>query len=230
MLTAKIGVEYEGGWTSDLAGYDVYAEWPASTFSEGSYVGIASLSTPADEFDAVVDVIRNHETVTSVDVTRRTTANGRTTATLVEREAPSDETPLAALLSAGFLPLRPTRLEHGKQTYDLLFEAHDDIAAAVDLLGEFGSVTTEHISQDFQHGTVPSAVAWQSFLDSVTPAQRELFRTALEEGYFENPRQCTLEDLGAAVGITKATACHHLREIQRSFAEFIVAHLQPAPE
>ncbi|MDG5776765.1 helix-turn-helix domain-containing protein [Haloarculaceae archaeon H-GB2-1] len=184
----------------------------------------------ADEFDGVVDVIRSHETVTSVDVTQVSSANGRTTATLVVREAPSDETPLGALLSAGFLPLRPTLLEHGKLTYDLLFEAHEDIAAAVGLLGEFGSVTTEHSTQDFQHGTVPSTVAWQSFRNSITPAQREPFRTALAEGYFENPRQCTLEDLGAAVGITKATACHHLREIQRSFAEFIVTHFHPAPE
>jgi len=226
MLMAKIGVEYERGWTSELASYDVYAEWPASTYYDGdNYVGVLVLYT--SEFDAVIEVIRSHEQVRSIDVVERTTEEGRTAATVIEHERGLEETPMRRLLERDYLPLRPTRLENGRQFYDVLFESHENVATVVDSLSEFGSVTTEHISQEFHHDIPPSAVEWQEFLGSITPAQRELYRTAIEKGYFEIPRECTLVELGDELGITKATACHQLRKVQQAFAAFAGKYFQP---
>ncbi|MEA5386859.1 hypothetical protein VB779_07165 [Haloarculaceae archaeon H-GB11] len=146
----------------------------------GKYLGVIFISTP--KFERVLDEIRSHGHVDSVEVVSKTTHNGRTTATLVEREQKIQETPMGSLLAEGFLPLRPTRLENGLQKYDLIFEDHSDIADAVDLLSEYGSVTTEAISPDFQHTTTPSTVEWQEFLTTITPAQLEIFRTAFERG------------------------------------------------
>jgi predicted DNA binding protein len=223
MLTAKIGIEYDDGWTSNLAGHDVYAEWPASTFYEGKYLGVIFLST--SEFEAVFDEIRSHGDVDSVEVVSKTTQNGRTNATLIERERDIEETPMGSLLEEGFLPLRPTRLENGTQTYDLIFEDHGDIADAVDLLSSYGTVTTEAISPDFEHKTTPSTVEWQGLLNTITPAQLEIFRTAYEAGYFEIPRQVTLEEIGEQIGVTKATASYQLNKILNAFAEFITKYL-----
>jgi len=223
MLTAKLGIRYEDGWTSDLTGHDVYAEWPASTFYDDQYLGIIFLST--SEFETVVEKIRLDEDVDSVEVISKTTQNGRTTATLLEREREMQRTPMGSLLREGFLPLRPSRLENGVQKYDLIFENRSEIRDAIDLLSEYGTTTIESISRGVTHTTNPSVAEWQELLNSVTPAQYDIFRTAIEEGYFDIPRRITLEELGDELGITKATASHQLRKLQNAFAEFIITYL-----
>jgi predicted DNA binding protein len=45
----------------------------------------------------------------------------------------------------------------------------------------------------------------------LTDRQRECLHVALREGYFEVPRECTLADVAATVGIDKSTASEILR-------------------
>ena len=45
----------------------------------------------------------------------------------------------------------------------------------------------------------------------LTDRQRELLDTAVREGYFEVPRECTLADLAGSVGVDKSTASTVLR-------------------
>jgi predicted DNA binding protein len=223
MLTASLGIEYEDGWTSDLKEYDVYGEWPASNFYEAKYFGVMFLWT--SEFDEVVETIRTHRNTNSVDIVSRMDRDDLTGATLLIRQPEIQQTPMRTLLQKGFLPLRPTRLKNGVQKYDLLFEKHENIAEAVNLLSEYGPVTTEVISQKFNKETTPSNVEWQELIGSITPDQCDLFVTAVEEGYFEIPRRVTLEELGTELGVTKGTVSHQLRKVQNAFADFIVTYL-----
>lgn len=47
--------------------------------------------------------------------------------------------------------------------------------------------------------------------DLLTARQRECLDAALREGYYEVPRQCTLADLAATLGVDKSTASETLR-------------------
>jgi len=54
---------------------------------------------------------------------------------------------------------------------------------------------------------------------ALTPAQRELLLTAVEMGYYERPRECTLTDLAGAVGIAKSTCSETLQRVESAVVD-----------
>lgn len=228
MLTAKICVRYDGDWTAQLQSHNVSGEFLASTFQNRHYTGMMALET--NEFDTVLDIIRTHEDTDTVDVIERYDAGspGRTAATLLLRGSLSEFTPLQTLLYEGFLPLGPTRLEEGRECFDLLLENRDELSTATTLLDEFGTVTVERLSQDYSRQIVPSEAEWQELLNSIPSRQRELLNIAFELGYFEIPRGVTLEEIAEEMGITKTTASNHLRKAQREVFHFLLPYVNLA--
>lgn len=226
MLTAKVCVRYEGDWTAELAEYDVFAEFLASTFRDRRYIGIVALETNA--LDASLDVVRDHRTVDELTVIERKDAEDCTTATLFVEGELTEFTPLQTLLYEGFLPLGPTRLEHGRECFDLVLHDREELASAIELLEGFGSVNVERISGEFRHDVVPSRAEWLELLEAIPPRQRELLNRAVEEGYFDIPRQITLEELAEEMEITKTTASNHLRKAERQLVEFLVPYVNLA--
>lgn len=228
MLTAKVCVRYEGDWTAALADYDIFAEFLASSFRNRRYIGIMALETNA--FEDVRGVIEGHRTVETVQVIERydSDGQGRTAATLLLRGNVTEFTPLQTLLYEGFLPLGPTKLEDGRECFDLLLEDREELSKATTLMQEFGVVTVERISQDFRREIVPSAAEWQELLASIPPRQRELLNTAVERGYFEIPRECTLEEIADEMGITKTTASNHLRKLEGEVVTFLRPYINLA--
>lgn len=230
MLTAKVCVQYEEDWTAELERYGVFAEFLASTFRNRRYIGIVALE--ADDLDASLEVIESHRTMDDVEVLERyeLAHADRASATLFVRGSLTEFTPLQTLLYEGFLPLGPTVLEDGRECFDLLLDDREELSKATEVLSEFGAVDVERISSDFSRKVTPSAAEWQELLGSIPPRQRELITLALEEGYFDIPRQATLADLAEQMDITKTTASNHLRKAERSLMEFLVTYVNLAAD
>jgi len=76
----------------------------------------------------------------------------------------------------------------------LLAELPDRIDATVDRVGEFDRYRS------------PDA--------SLTERQREVVRAAVELGYYEVPREATLDDLAAALEVAPSTVSDHLRKAE----------------
>lgn len=230
MLTAKVCVRYEEDWTAELARYGVFAEFLASTFRNRRYIGLVALE--ADDLDASLAVIENHHATDEVDVLERYEREhtNRQSATLFVRGSLTEFTPLQTLLYEGFLPIGPTKLEDGRECFDLLLNSRDELSKATEVLSVFGSVAVERLSNDFSRQVTPSAAEWQELLGSIPPRQRELITLALDEGYFDIPRQTTLENLAGEMNITKTTASNHLRKAERSLMEFLVTYVNLAAD
>lgn len=228
MLTAKVCVRYEEDWTAELARYGAFAEFIASTFRNRRYIGIVALE--ADDVDAALDVVRDHPGTETIEILERYEVDhsGRESVTFFIRASLSEFTPLQTLLYEGFLPIGPTKLEDGRECFDLLLNDRDELSKATEVLSEFGAVSVERISNDFSRQVTPSAAEWQELLGAIPARQRELITLALEEGYFEIPRETTLEELAEEMGITKTTASNHLRKVERSFMEFLVSYVNLA--
>lgn len=224
MLTAKVCVRYEGNWTAELTEHDVSAQFPASTFRNREYIGLMTLET--SEFETVLQIIEDAPTVLEVDVVERyDRQDGTTAATLFLEGVLTEFTPAQTLLYEGFLPMGPTTLENGRECFDLLLRNRDELTAAVEALEEFGHVSVERISQEFSREVTPSSAEWQELLASIPARQRELLNLAVREGYFEIPRETTLEEIAEELGITKTTASNHLRKVERQMMEFFVPYL-----
>lgn len=61
-----------------------------------------------------------------------------------------------------------------------------------------------------------------SYLRVLTTCQRDVLETAVREGYYNNPRGATHDELADAVGIAPTTIGDHLREIESRVFEALV--------
>ena len=230
MLTVELSVRYTGNWTEELADYDAFGEFLASTFRNREYIGLFSLES--SQLSEAVSVIRNHRRTSGVDVIERYTpgTGERSVATLFIRSELGEFTPLQSLLYEGFLPVGPTVLEEGRERFTLLVSDREALANAVELLEEFGDVTLERVSEEFSREVTPSAAGWQELLGSVPPRRLEVLNTAVEGGYYEIPRGVTLEQIAEEAGITKTTASNHLRKAERQMVSFLLPYLNLAAD
>lgn len=60
------------------------------------------------------------------------------------------------------------------------------------------------------------------FMRTLTTRQQEILQAAVDEGYYNNPREATHDDIAAAVGIASTTVGDHLREIEGRVFERLV--------
>jgi predicted DNA binding protein len=61
-----------------------------------------------------------------------------------------------------------------------------------------------------------------SFSRMITSRQEEILETAVDLGYYNEPRQASLEDISEVVGITPGTVGEHLRKVEeRVFNELV---------
>jgi predicted DNA binding protein len=230
MLTAKICVRFEGDWTEQLRQYDVFGEFLASTFRNRRYLGLMALET--DDLEATLDVIESHEDIRSIEVveTYQPASSSQAAATLFMKGNLSKFSPLQTLMYEGYLPLGQTKLKDGRECFDLLLEDRDEISDAKEILDEFGHVHIERISREFRREITPSVAGWQELLSSIPQRQRELLNLALEHGYFDIPREVTLEELADEMGITKTTASNHLRKAERKLMQFLIRYIDLAAD
>jgi predicted DNA binding protein len=230
MLTAKVCVRFEGDWTEQLRQYNVFGEFLASTFQNRRYLGLMTLET--DDLDATLDVISGHEDITSVEVIEsyEPTDPSRAAATLFLKGTLSKFSPLQTLMYEGYLPIGPTKLKDGAECFDLLLEDRSELSDATEILREFGTVHLERVSNDFRREITPSAAEWQELLSSIPQRQRELLNLALERGYFDIPREVTLEELAGEMGITKTTASNHLRKAEQQVMQFLIRYIDLAAD
>ena len=81
--------------------------------------------------------------------------------------------------------------------------------------GSEAELTVHSISQS---STTPSTVQ----VDSITPTQWEAASLAVELGYYEAPREATLDDLADELGVSKSAVSQRLGNLERTLVTNLV--------
>jgi len=89
-----------------------------------------------------------------------------------------------------------------RREYTVLFFRREDLKAIIDDFKQTGEVTLGKVSK-FNESSA-----------RLTDRQFEVIECALEEGYFEWPRDADSEDIAEKLGVTRATFLEHLRKAQ----------------
>lgn len=228
MLTARIGVTYEGDWTAETADQRVFGQFLAYTFEENR--SFALIGLVSEHLDATIDIVRDHHTVTEVQVVDRSTSySGRTeTGVLIVKSKFREIPPLELLTYEEFFPISNPSIEDGRVRYDLVFDGREELQTAIGLLGTFGAVELEYVSEEFHYHAVPPVDAFESLVDSVGARQLDVLALAVREGYFEEPRTVTVAELGGELSVSDTAVSNHLREARLSIMEFVTPYLHYA--
>lgn len=196
----------EGVWVSEVS-----QEFPTLTFRvlsalsvDGSGVGLLELSGPAAAFPDVIDAIDAHAGIHELDVLQQVDEKA-----LVRFETSSPLLLLAAQESGVPLGL-PLEIQDGKAALELT-APHERVSELGDQLRSFGlSYTVEYIRPDVEREML------------LSDRQRSLLATAVDLGYYDTPRTCTLTELAEYLGIAKSTASERIHRAESAVIKAFV--------
>lgn len=176
-------------------------EYPTATFrilaalpDEDS--GIAMAEITDDDVDAVLAAMEAYDEVTHLEVL------GRPDSTALVQFETSQPLLLMPLRESGALLDLPFVIRDGRANWTVS-ATHDRLSALGRELRALNiDFEVEAINQQKQTGQL------------LTDRQASLLETAVEEGYYDTPRDCTLTELAEGVGIAKSTASETLHRAE----------------
>lgn len=178
--------------------------------------GVLEIRPSGDELQAVVDFLESREAIVSGEVLYADEDIGLVQYTTRE--------PIVyfAALEAGATPVFPVKIHDGRllieglMSYDLLSrfeEALESIDASFDI---------QFIKQ------LPSidVIERSPYVDDLlTARQQQFILEAVEQGYYDTPRQCTLTELAESLDVTKGAASGLLHRAEERIVKEFAASL-----
>ncbi|WP_253739163.1 helix-turn-helix domain-containing protein [Halohasta salina] len=117
------------------------------------------------------------------------------------------------LLEHGFVHSAPVRIEDGREVWEVCFAGErPSIEPSLDGVREDAGADIE-VKRIMAAGDVRQPER-QRRLDLLTPAQRDVFDLAREEGYYEWPRGTSTRELAELADVSKTTLLEHLRKAE----------------
>ncbi|GGL44391.1 hypothetical protein GCM10009037_29720 [Halarchaeum grantii] len=119
-----------------------------------------------------------------------------------------------AFFSRGFVLDGPSQMEEGREVWPLLVQM--DRSALGRRIEEIqkeydANITLNQVTPADQDRTQSS---FQAQLDELTPRQRQAYELARENGYYEWPRETSVQELADDLGVSKTTFLEHLRSAE----------------
>jgi predicted DNA binding protein len=166
--------------------------------------GVALAEVVAADLEGLVEELAAYEEVTATDVLQRSDDTA-----LVQFET-SNPVMLLPVRNAGTPLELPFSVQDGVVSWEVT-APRDRLSRLADQLRDFGiSFDVVAVHQEMETEQL------------LTPKQQELIHTAVKEGYYDTPRDCTLTELADAVGIAKSTCSETLhRAEEKVVKEFV---------
>lgn len=109
----------------------------------------------------------------------------------------------------------PILIKNGKKYYTIHVTDLKNLNRAYDKLKKLGKWSIDEVYN----------LDKETSGDNLTPMQRKILLTAKGMGYFDEGHTVTIEDIGKALGISKSTAHHHLKEAKKKLVfKYISEH------
>ncbi|MFT4964193.1 MAG: putative DNA binding protein [Halobacteriales archaeon] len=161
---------------------------------EKTATGLVEISGP--DVTGVIEAFQEEETVTALDVLNRSED-----ASMIQIET-TEPTLLFPIVGSGIPLEMPFPIQDGEAHW-IVTCSHDRLSELGDQLDAVGISYTLH-TLEHDHASE----------DLLTEDQQALIETAIQEGYYDVPRSCTLTDLAEAVDIAKSTCSEKLHRAE----------------
>ena len=189
---------------------EVSREFPSTTFRVLSAVpsgdaGFGLLEIESESIPTVLDAIEDRAGISAVQLMQRSED------TAVVQFETSEPLLLLSIQESGAPIELPLTIRDGKAVIEL--------TASRDRLSEFGR-QLEAFGMSYTLNRVYDAVDTPTLL---TDQQRRLLVTAVELGYYDTPRECTLTELAEEVDLAKSTASVTLHRAEETVVKEFVA-------
>ncbi|WP_436928896.1 helix-turn-helix domain-containing protein [Halosimplex halobium] len=191
-------------WIGELSREYPDAQFEILTVFPKEEGGVALAEITADDIEAVVLAMDEYDEVTNTDFLQRTAETG-----LVQFET-SNPVLLLPVRNAGTPLELPFTVVDGSVEWEVT-APRDRLSTLGDQLRQFGI--------EFEVMAVRQEMETEQLL---TPKQLRLVQTAVEEGYYDTPRECTLTELADEADIAKSTCSETLHRAEEKIVKEFV--------
>ncbi len=202
MPTAKLHITLpEGIWISEVSTAHPDAEFRVLAAFPAEETGVGLLEVTSSDLPAVVGAMDDREDIVRLDLQQASEESA-----LVEFETTA--------------PLLLFSVQESGLPLELPFTIVDGVAeveltASRDRLSAF-TAQLEAFGMSFDVEYVRELVNSESLL---TDRQRELLNAAVDEGYYDTPRECSLTELAEEAGVAKSTASETLHRVEEKIVK-----------
>jgi predicted DNA binding protein len=162
--------------------------------NRNSGIGLAEIT--ADQLKALLSDIKTYKSIVSLEILKLHDETG-----LIRFET-SNPALLMPIQSSGIALEMPFALTDGQVTWEIT-ASQSQLSALDKQLEEFGI--------PFSVDNLQQQATCESFL---TERQYEIVETAVDEGYYDTPRECSLTELSETLGIAKSTCSETLHRAE----------------
>ncbi|WP_459194239.1 helix-turn-helix domain-containing protein [Halosimplex sp. J119] len=188
-------------WIGELSRNHPEAQFEILTVFPKDEGGVALTEITGDGVEEIVVEMDGYDEVTSTDYLQRTDDTA-----LVQFET-SNPVLLLPVRNAGTPLELPFTVVDGSVTWEVT-APRDRLSSLGDQLRQFGI--------DFEVLAVRQEMETEQLL---TPKQLRLVRTAVEQGYYDTPRECTLTELAEEADIAKSTCSETLHRAEEKIVK-----------
>ncbi|SNZ03870.1 Predicted DNA binding protein, contains HTH domain [Natronoarchaeum philippinense] len=216
MTQARLSVTLpDGTWIKDVSTDHPEATFRVLAAMPGESAGFGLVRITGDDLASVLEAMGDHEVLTSVDP-----LEGSDDRVLVQFETTRPLLLFSARESGVPIEL-PMDIRDG--------EASMEVTASRDRLSMLGE-QLDAFGLPFEVELVRERVDSERLL---TDRQRELLVEAVERGYYDTPRECSVTELAEAIGCAKSTCSETLHRAEERVIKQFVGDLpdaEPEPE
>ncbi|MGM0605029.1 MAG: helix-turn-helix domain-containing protein [Halobacteriota archaeon] len=195
---------------------EISREYPDSTFRiltavPSEHAGYALVSITSQDLEEILPRIEAHAAVTEISIIQRTatevTIQFETTMPLI----------MLSAKESGIAIEFPVEVVDGHATIDVT-GSHERLSELGTQLRNFGLEFDIEYIQERLHTS-----------QLLTETQQELLALAVENGYYDTPRTCTLTELAEECGNAKSTCSETLHRAEEIIVKEFVDGLSPPP-
>ena len=225
MLEYEFSITHRGCWTETIN--DDFPEITATIVYSyrvrgDSITMIELANVGADEVDPLVEWLEAHEVMTTAQRLNYDADRETAVVSLVGSYShdPDTEPVLNVLLENQCFPTAPATVARGREHWSVLTADHEHASQAHAALQSLGAVEVDGLTSPGRSRLLTGIGEVRQAVQDLSPRQREILLRAIEHGYYESPRGCTIEKLAELDGASVSTVGEHLR---RSEAKILAA-------
>ena len=233
MLEYTFRIRHDGCWTEAVHGEfpDVSATIIYSYRLTGTSITMIEATNVAEGRVApLVDWLDAHEVMTKAQLVSYHDAR-KTAFISLEGDYQTDTEPvLNVLLRNNCFPTIPATVSNGREHWSVLASTHTEVSRTHEELRAIGSVEVDALRQPDLGRLLTGLTEIKQAVQNLSPRQMEVLARAIEEGYYDSPRGCNIEDLAAQDSANTSTVGEHLRRSEAKILEAVGSMLNGADE
>ncbi len=223
MLEYTFSIKHRGCWTADLN--DTFPGVRATIIYSyrltGTSITMVELTRIEEgELDELVAWLEDHPVMNTSQLVSYDDRRQKAFVSLSGDYDTDTEPVLNVLLRNSCFPTIPATVARGREHWSVLASSHEQVSTAHDELRQIGSVDVDSLRSPDLDGLLTGLTEVKEAVQDLSPRQLEVLSRAIEEGYYDSPRSCNIEELAELDSANTSTVGEHLR---RSEAKILKA-------